>query len=249
MVEWRRRRRPRFRAAQQRHRPQIPGRNAARRPRRHRLRQRRMARFVLHQWRVTSSTGQDRSRVLESPLQKQSRRNLHAMSPQKAGLQGQGYSMGVAVGDYNNDGHEDLFVVGVHANFLYRNNGDGTFTDVTARRGAGRSGRRRASRCGRWPPAGSTTTTTAGSICSFPTTATGSPAPIRSAEACRQQARAYCHPDRYRAESMQLYHNNGDGTFSEVTHAAGLARCARQGYGPGRSGFCRRRPPRHLYRQ
>ena len=39
--------------------------------------------------------------------------------------------MGVAVGDYNNDGHEDLFVAGVHANYLYRNNGDGTFTDVT----------------------------------------------------------------------------------------------------------------------
>ena len=46
-------------------------------------------------------------------------------------MQGEGYSMGVAVADYNNDGHEDLFVVGVHANFLYRNNGDGTFTDVT----------------------------------------------------------------------------------------------------------------------
>ncbi len=50
---------------------------------------------------------------------------------EKAGLQGQGYGMGAAVGDYNNDGHEDLFVAGVHGNFLYRNNGDGTFTDVT----------------------------------------------------------------------------------------------------------------------
>ena len=56
----------------------------------------------------------------------------------KAGLQGEGYSMGVAVGDYNNDGHEDLFVAGVHANHLYRNNGDGAFTDVT--REAGLSG-------------------------------------------------------------------------------------------------------------
>ena len=50
---------------------------------------------------------------------------------EKAGLQGQGYSMGVAVGDYNNDRHEDLFVAGVHGNYLYRNNGDGTFTVVT----------------------------------------------------------------------------------------------------------------------
>ena len=48
------------------------------------------------------------------------------MSPIKPGLRA-GYSMGVAVGDYNNDGHEDLFVVGVHGNQFYRNNGDGTF--------------------------------------------------------------------------------------------------------------------------
>jgi len=62
----------------------------------------------------------------------------------KAALQGEGYNMGVAVGDYNNDGHEDLFVVGVHANHLYRNNGDGTFTDVTQEaglKGAGSLGR------------------------------------------------------------------------------------------------------------
>ena len=53
----------------------------------------------------------------------------------KSGLQGQGYSMGVAVGDYNNDGHEDLFVAGVHGNHLYRNNGDGTFSDATREAG------------------------------------------------------------------------------------------------------------------
>ena len=56
----------------------------------------------------------------------------------RAGLQGEGYSMGVAVGDYDNDGHEDLFVTGVHGNHLYRNNGDGTFSDVT--RAAGLAG-------------------------------------------------------------------------------------------------------------
>ena len=50
---------------------------------------------------------------------------------QKAGVQGHGYEMGVAVGDFNNDGFEDLYVVGVHGNTLYRNNGDGTFTDIT----------------------------------------------------------------------------------------------------------------------
>ena len=104
---------------------------------------------------------------------------------EKAGLQGQGYSMGVAVGDYNNDGHEDLFVVGVHGNHLYRNNGDGTFTDVTRAAGLAGPGSlgkprmvggRVLDRLRQRRPA---------SICSSPITATGSRAPIPSAVDCR----------------------------------------------------------------
>src|SRR5690348_1631706 len=52
-----------------------------------------------------------------------------------AGLAGTGYDMGVAVGDYDNDGHPDLFVAGLHHGTLYHNNGDGTFTDVTVKSG------------------------------------------------------------------------------------------------------------------
>ena len=51
----------------------------------------------------------------------------------KAGLAGTGYDVGVAIGDYDNDGYEDIFVAGVYRNTLYHNNGDGTFTDVTAK--------------------------------------------------------------------------------------------------------------------
>ena len=54
---------------------------------------------------------------------------------EKAGLGGDGYDVAAAVGDYDNDGQEDLFVGGVHGNRLYHNNGDGTFTDVTKKAG------------------------------------------------------------------------------------------------------------------
>src|SRR5437868_5939851 len=59
---------------------------------------------------------------------------------EKAGLQGSGYGMGVAVGDYDNDGNADLFVTAYGGNKLYHNNGDGTFTDVAARAGVAGGG-------------------------------------------------------------------------------------------------------------
>ena len=59
---------------------------------------------------------------------------------EKAGLQGTGYGMGVAVGDYDNDGYEDLYVTAYGGNKLYHNNGDGTFTDATEKAGVGGSG-------------------------------------------------------------------------------------------------------------
>jgi len=54
---------------------------------------------------------------------------------EKAGLKGTGFDVGVAIGDYDNDGYDDIFVAGVYRNTLYHNNGDGTFTDVTERAG------------------------------------------------------------------------------------------------------------------
>ncbi|MEA2541495.1 MAG: enediyne biosynthesis protein [Acidobacteriaceae bacterium] len=58
----------------------------------------------------------------------------------KAGLTGAGYDMGVAVGDYDNDGYEDLYVTGYGGNHLYHNNGAGKFADVTEASGAGAAG-------------------------------------------------------------------------------------------------------------
>jgi len=63
--------------------------------------------------------------------QLQSENFAHRDVTKKAGLPGAGYGMGVAVGDYDNDGYEDLFVTACGGNKLYHNNGDGTFTGVT----------------------------------------------------------------------------------------------------------------------
>lgn len=79
---------------------------------------------------------------------------------EKAGVGGGGYGMGVAVGDYNNDGLPDIYVTQVGRNILYRNNGNGTFTDVTQKAGVECADGVRA-------PCGSTTTTMGVSIYSY----------------------------------------------------------------------------------
>jgi enediyne biosynthesis protein E4 len=155
---------------------------------------------------------------------------------EKAGLQGQGYNMGAAVGDFDNDGHEDLFVVGVHENFLYRNNGDGTFTDVTKKAGLsgpGSLGRPAWSVGACWIDYDND-----GNLDLFISNYCDWQAgtdPICGGMA--DQARAYCHPDEYHAEPMQLYHNNGDGTFTEVTHKQGLPDLLGKGMGLAMADF------------
>jgi enediyne biosynthesis protein E4 len=129
--------------------------------------------------------------------------------------------MGVAVGDYDNEGREDLFVAGVHGNSLYRNHGNGTFTDVT--REAGLSPPH---------PGESSLWSVAAAwidydndgrldlfISNYCDWTPGSD-PVCSG--LGPQQRTYCHPDLYHPEPMQLFHNNGDGTFTEVTGKDGL---------------------------
>ena len=148
----------------------------------------------------------------------------------RAGVQGEGYDMGVAVGDYNNDGLEDLYVVGVHGNTLYRNNGDGTFTNVT--QGAGVSG---ADAKGRklWSVSAAwldydndgLLDLMVSNYCDW------EPGTDPICGGLGPNSRAYCHPDMYRAEPVMLYHNNGDGTFTEVSGKVGLANVLGKGMG------------------
>jgi hypothetical protein len=154
----------------------------------------------------------------------------------RAGLQGDGYSMGVAVGDYNNDGHEDLFVTCVHGNHLYRNNGDGTFSDVT--RAAGLAG---PGSLGRpvWSVAACWTDyDNDGRLDLFVSNyCDWEPGIDPICGGLGAQERAYCHPDKYRAEPMQLYHNNGDGTFTEITPKTGLPDLLGKGMGVAMADF------------
>ena len=134
---------------------------------------------------------------------------------EKAGLQGVGYGMGVAVGDYDNDGFEDLFVTAYGGNRLYHNNGDGTFTDVTEKAGVGGSG---------WSTSGAWVDLDGDGLLDlvvlrylqwdFDDTWCGER---------REGYRAYCHPDAYRAISPLVYHNDGNGHFTEISQKAGLA--------------------------
>jgi len=146
---------------------------------------------------------------------------------EQAGLSGasQGYySMGVAVGDYDNDGYEDLYVTGFGGNILYHNNGNGTFTDVTAKTGV---------KGGGWSAsAGFFDYDNDGKLDIFVTRYIDwSYKTNRYCGERREGYRAYCHPDNYDGVTNILYHNNGDGTFSDVSEKAGIANPRGKGLG------------------
>src|SRR4051812_14041992 len=144
-----------------------------------------------------------------------------------AGLTGRdqtAYGMGVAAADYDNDGDTDLYVTGYGANTLYRNNGDGTFTDVTQRAGVGGGG---------WSAsAGFFDYDNDGALDLFVTRYVDWT--FATNGRCGEQRpgyRAYCHPDNYRGVANLLFHNNGDGTFADVSAKAGIADANGKGLG------------------
>ena len=133
----------------------------------------------------------------------------------KAGLDVEMFGMGVAVGDYDNDGFDDLFVTAYGQSHLFHNNGNGTFTDVTVK--AGLSGVSEFStsaafvdydRDGKldlvvgnyvqWSIDGDLYCTLDG------------------------KSKSYCTPESYKGTAVRLWHNQGDGTFADVTQKAGL---------------------------
>jgi hypothetical protein len=133
---------------------------------------------------------------------------------EKAGATGNAYGMGVAVGDYDADGFPDLYVTQYGHNILYHNNGDGTFSDVTAKAGVAASG---------W----STSATwfdydNDGRLDLF----VGQYALLDKTIWCGNKLtgeRWYCRPTVYKPMPSWLFHNNGDGTFTDVSKESGIA--------------------------
>jgi hypothetical protein len=133
---------------------------------------------------------------------------------EKAGLTGIGYSTGVAVGDYDNDGNEDLFVAGYGRSTLYHNNGDGTFTDVTDAAGVAGSGWATSAAWVDYDNDGRLDLVVARyMVWDFDDIYCGER---------KAGYRAYCHPDIFKPISLLLYHNDGNGKFTEVSHQAGV---------------------------
>ncbi|WP_433973251.1 CRTAC1 family protein [Tunturiibacter lichenicola] len=132
----------------------------------------------------------------------------------KSGLQGIGYGMGVAAGDFDNDGYEDLYVTAYGGNRLYHNNGNGTFTDVTDKSGTAGSG---------WSTSAAWVDLDNDGLLDLVV--------LRYLKwdfddvwcgEHRDGYRAYCHPDIFPAISPLVYHNDGNGHFTDVTAKAGF---------------------------
>jgi enediyne biosynthesis protein E4 len=143
---------------------------------------------------------------------------------EQAGLANAGdtnYGMGVAVGDYDNDGYPDLYVTNYGKNILYHNNGDGTFTDVTEKAGVAAGG---------WSvSAGFFDYDNDGKLDLFVVRYLDWS--MQNSKTCGAQMPTYCPPGEFPPVSNRLFHNRGDGTFEDVSQKSGIA--GKKGHGLG----------------
>ncbi len=140
---------------------------------------------------------------------------------ERAGLKGIGYGMGVAVGDFDNDGFEDLYVTAYGGNRLYHNNGNGTFTDITVKSGTG------------GPTTAGQNWSTSAAWVDLDNDGKLDLVVLRYVVwdwedvwcgEHREGYRSYCHPDIFPVIRPLVYHNNGNGTFTESAEKFGLAK-------------------------
>ena len=144
----------------------------------------------------------------------------------KAGVAAENhYGQGVAIGDYDNDGYPDIYVTGYGRAILYHNNGNGTFTDVTAKAGVADQGG--------W--------STSAAWLDYDHDGYLDLVVLNYIEWSaknnlwcgehRPGYRSYCHPGNYKGQHIKLYHNNHDGTFSDVSESSGIGKPEAKGMG------------------
>jgi enediyne biosynthesis protein E4 len=148
---------------------------------------------------------------------------------EKAGVAGVGYGMGVAVGDYDNDGWSDIYVVNVGKNQLLHNNGNGTFTDVTDKASVGGGlldGKKMWSVSAAWVDYNNDGLLDlfVSNYCKWEVNKDPYCGPT-------PKLRAYCHPNNYANLPNTLYRNNGDGTFTDVSAETAIAKYLGKGMG------------------
>ena len=185
--------------------------------------------FLVNGGRVTSPMQTpenfDRSNPLYwNRLYRQNKDGTFTDVTQEAGLANAGdgnYGMGVAVGDYDNDGYPDIYVTNYGKNTLYHNNGDGTFTDVTEKAGVAAGG---------WSvSAGFFDYDNDGKLDLLVTRYMQWD--TKHSKTCGGEWHTYCPPEEFPATTSILYHNRGDGTFEDVSQKSGIA--SRKGRGLG----------------
>jgi hypothetical protein len=161
---------------------------------------------------------------LRNALYRNNRDGTFTDVTEKTGVPGGGYGMGVAVGDYDGDGYPDLYVTQYGSSILYHNNGDGTFTDVTQKAGVAAPGWGSSAVWFDYDNDGRLDLF----VCRFVdfnknknkfcgNTATGE--------------RYYCVPRVYEPMPSWLFHNNGDGTFTDVSRQSGIAQYLGKAWG------------------
>jgi enediyne biosynthesis protein E4 len=173
--------------------------------------------FLVNGWRLEGfPAGQEPT----SHLFKNNRDSTFTDVTAKAGVTHSGWGQGCCVGDYDNDGNEDLFVTYFGKNVLYHNNGDGTFKDVTDKAGVGGNGKRWNTGCAfvDYDRDGHLDLFVANYIDLDLATA-----PIPESGPCLYKGvMVACGPPGLNGGKNLLYRNNGDGTFSDVSDASGI---------------------------
>jgi enediyne biosynthesis protein E4 len=159
---------------------------------------------------------------LRNALYRNNRDGTFTDVTEKAGVVGGGYGQGVAVGDYDGDGFPDLYVTQYGRNILYHNNGDGTFTDVTDKAGVAAPGWSSTAVWFDYDNDGKLDLF----VCQFVEFSKSKSFPCEA-----DNKPGYCIPRLYKPTTSWLFHNNGDGTFTDVSKSSGIGKYLGKAWG------------------